>query len=294
MAQIALETGSAQAGSTTLEPQQLVALYLKAADQGYAEAQTALGQIYDNGLGVEHDSEKALKWYTQAADQGEAEAMHWLAANYLNGDNAPQSMQKAIGAYAKAAELYGKAAEANFPLSQLNLGMMYLTGQGVESNEERAFALIQKAASQGLPAAQTQLASMYEVGQVRSRAGLCAGLHASVSLVLQSCCCRRPGSSTLRPESGATLVGLIRLLTQLLGIRSARVLVMSASSGRRFCQVLQIAAPSMGCGTTRQFHPVADSETPLFHRGSRPDTPSSEAPSLVNAAPLWVIRHRHR
>ena len=42
------------------------------ADQGNVSAQTALGFMYEDGLGVTQDYAEAVKWFRKAADQGEA------------------------------------------------------------------------------------------------------------------------------------------------------------------------------------------------------------------------------
>ena len=47
--------------------------YRKAADQGYAKAQSNLGVMYDNGEGVPENDAEAVKWYRKAADQGYAD-----------------------------------------------------------------------------------------------------------------------------------------------------------------------------------------------------------------------------
>ena len=56
--------------------------YLKAAEQGDAEAQFSLGWSYENGYGVEKSYTKAVKWYSKAAEQELAksftEAVEWL------------------------------------------------------------------------------------------------------------------------------------------------------------------------------------------------------------------------
>jgi TPR repeat protein len=41
--------------------------YRKAAEQGYARGQAALGSMYSNGTGVKQDDEEATKWYKMAA-----------------------------------------------------------------------------------------------------------------------------------------------------------------------------------------------------------------------------------
>lgn len=46
--------------------------YRKAADQGDAFAQTGIGCLYHDGLGVPQDYAEAMRWYRKAADQGNA------------------------------------------------------------------------------------------------------------------------------------------------------------------------------------------------------------------------------
>ena len=48
----------------------------KAADQGDANAQRELGNIYLCGEGVPKDYVEAVKWYRKAADQGDAMAQN--------------------------------------------------------------------------------------------------------------------------------------------------------------------------------------------------------------------------
>ena len=48
------------------------------ADQGNSVAQSCLGALYYNGLGVEQSYEKAAKYYRLAADQGEVYSQYNL------------------------------------------------------------------------------------------------------------------------------------------------------------------------------------------------------------------------
>ncbi len=57
--------------------------FRKAAEQGDAAAQRALGVCYDNGYGVEQSDSEAIKWYQKAADQGDASALEALALKKL-------------------------------------------------------------------------------------------------------------------------------------------------------------------------------------------------------------------
>ncbi len=61
--------------------------YRKAAEQGDADAQYMLGNMYRDGVGVESDSDLAVDWYCRAAAQGHAEAKQALTLH-----SAPKSV----------------------------------------------------------------------------------------------------------------------------------------------------------------------------------------------------------
>ncbi|MCZ8501185.1 tetratricopeptide repeat protein [Vibrio lentus] len=55
--------------------------YHKAAEQGYARAQTNLAVLYENGKGVPQDEKQAAHWYRKAAEQGYGRAqrnLRWM------------------------------------------------------------------------------------------------------------------------------------------------------------------------------------------------------------------------
>ena len=53
-----------------------LALCIKPARMGYANAQNSLGLCYANGWGVPQDFEQAATWYRKAAAQGHSDAIH--------------------------------------------------------------------------------------------------------------------------------------------------------------------------------------------------------------------------
>ena len=63
--------------------------FRKAAEQGNAYAQTAIGQMYRDGEGVEQDYAKAMDWFRKAAEQGYADAEAQLEE--LSRDLQPQN-----------------------------------------------------------------------------------------------------------------------------------------------------------------------------------------------------------
>jgi tetratricopeptide (TPR) repeat protein len=77
--------------------------YLKAANQGDAEAENSIGFIYDNGLGVKQDYTAALSWYRKAADHGLAKAQYNVGTDYDSGLGVPRDSKQARSWMEKAA-----------------------------------------------------------------------------------------------------------------------------------------------------------------------------------------------
>jgi TPR repeat protein len=75
-------------GGVNQDYRQAAIWYRKAADQGYADAQFMLGNLYVKGLGVEIDYDQARVWYQKASEQGNKDAK---AA--LEGPPAPLTLE---------------------------------------------------------------------------------------------------------------------------------------------------------------------------------------------------------
>ena len=74
------------------------------ADQGNANAQFAIGIMYENGRGVPQNYGQAAIWYGKAADQGLADAQANLGWAYANGWGVPRDYAQAVVWYRKAAD----------------------------------------------------------------------------------------------------------------------------------------------------------------------------------------------
>ena len=129
--------------------------YRKAAEQGFVPAQTALAGFYYKGRGVPTDHAEALKWYRKAAEGGNAQAQFNLGIGYDKGDGVPQD-------YTEMAKWYRKAAEQGYAAAQHNLGCCYDEGVGVPKNHEEAMKWCRKAADQDYAPAQARLRAMGE------------------------------------------------------------------------------------------------------------------------------------
>jgi TPR repeat protein len=120
------------------------------AEQGDADAQFNLGQLYVRGDGVPQNNETAMKWYTLAAEQGNAVAQNNLGGMYRNGQGVPQNDKTAV-------KWYTLAAEQGNAVAQFNLGLMYDNGRGVTQDDKTAMKWYTLAAEQGVADAQKKV-----------------------------------------------------------------------------------------------------------------------------------------
>jgi hypothetical protein len=93
--------------------------FKKSANQGLAEAQLALGWLYENGQGVSLDMLEASRWYRRAAKQGLSEAQYNLALLYHHGRGGVMHSEDL------AEKWYLLAAEQGHACAQYNLGALY-------------------------------------------------------------------------------------------------------------------------------------------------------------------------
>lgn len=106
--------------------------HLKAAEQGYIDAQFSVGLMYGGGIGVEQNYIKSVEWLSKAAEHAHFEALYYLAMHYEFGEGVEQNPTKAI-------ELYQRAAAQNHHQSQGILGLHYRDGFGVERDLAQAY-----------------------------------------------------------------------------------------------------------------------------------------------------------
>lgn len=119
-----------------------VAEFKPLAEQGMAEAQVNLGNLYMKGLGVPLDYVEARHWYEQAARQGNATAESKLGILHYYGLGTQIDMSE-------AARWFGKAAEQGEASAQAVLGALFASGNGVDKDNARAYFWYTLAAEQG-------------------------------------------------------------------------------------------------------------------------------------------------
>ena len=77
-------------------------VWLPAAQQGDVNAMNYVGEIYEQGLGVQPDYALAVEWFTKAAEKGSSTAMINLGGLYESGKGVSQDMTQAMNWYRKA------------------------------------------------------------------------------------------------------------------------------------------------------------------------------------------------
>lgn len=136
---------------------------IKLAEQGNAEAQYKVGEMYETGKGAEKNMEHAREWYDRAAKQGHKKAEYKLLyiEISLNGLNDFSKSQ--------LTNLRTEASNNN-PDAQYFLGKMYAGGVGVPKSLEDALTWLNKATFNGVPEAEHEaIAVEEELVRIRER-----------------------------------------------------------------------------------------------------------------------------
>ena len=132
--------------------------FLKAAEEGSAEAMVSIGTAYYKGEIVARDYAKALEWFNKAVEADSAKAMGWFGRMYHRGEGVEQD-------YAKAIQWFRKAEEKGSSEATVALGAIYYKGGGgIEKNYTKALDYFNKGAEAGLPKAMVWLGNMYSKG----------------------------------------------------------------------------------------------------------------------------------
>ncbi len=119
--------------------------FLMAAEEGNSSAINNLGVCYENGWGVEPDPLKALDYYQEALDKGFGKAKK-------NIDRISSNPLVSLLPKAQAGDLEAIT----------RLGRCYISGDGVEENNQEAIKWLKLAADEKHPEAQYLLGSLYE------------------------------------------------------------------------------------------------------------------------------------
>ncbi len=151
------------------------------------QAEYLLGALYEHALGVDKDKEKALLWYLRAANHGYAPAQTAAATLYLAEDDVMTDYAEAyrlltLAVQKEDADGNDGSRSVDFPdpaecfdederwmvvqegYAEYLLGWLHRSGLGVAIDHEKAISWIEKAAKKGWRAAVFELAQRSEYG----------------------------------------------------------------------------------------------------------------------------------
>jgi TPR repeat protein len=109
--------------------------FKSAADNGNSEGKFTAGECYYLGKGTTVDVSKALELLQEAAAMHEPRAMDLLGTHFRRAKD-----------YQKARAYFEEATQLGFIRSTVNLGVLYLQGEGVTQNYQTAVNLFKKGA----------------------------------------------------------------------------------------------------------------------------------------------------
>lgn len=124
--------------------------YKKAAERGHPDAQYNLASFYLGGKYIQSSYDTIIYWLTKSAEQGHALAQYRLGVCYEYGENAPYGDKEDKGIdYEKAFYWYHKAAKQNHAAAESKVGYFYLEGYHVKKNLEDALKWLRRAKARG-------------------------------------------------------------------------------------------------------------------------------------------------
>jgi len=123
------------------------------ADQGSADAQYDVGEMFEKGSGVATDIKKAFAWFEKAASQGHVKAQFKVAYMYYKGQGVDANINKAY-------QLMEKPANDGNVRAQFYLAQMLANGDGVKTDHDEAFTWYSRSSLGGYKPADDALADL--------------------------------------------------------------------------------------------------------------------------------------
>jgi TPR repeat protein len=131
---------------------------LPRAQLGDPAAQTLIGELLSQGLGVKRDTKGAAFWYGKAAEGGDAAAQFKYSLLLMEGGAVPRDK-------AKADEYMRKAAEGGNASAEFNWGQILIADNPGDKGLKLALPFYEKSAEQGIADAQYAVAQIYSTLQ---------------------------------------------------------------------------------------------------------------------------------
>ncbi len=162
LGKLLLAGGEGPSGELAADPERARGLLIEALDGGERRAASVLGRIYDRGLGVAADPEKAITYYQQVAADDTTAARR--LAKLLEEVGAPQ--QRVAAAMDTAITRLEADADNGKTRALIHLADIYTRSKAVDRDPARAIRYLERVAATGDLSVYVRLATLYgETGQ---------------------------------------------------------------------------------------------------------------------------------
>lgn len=141
-------------------------VWLPAAEEGDAEAQNMVGEIFEQGLGTEPNYQVAALWYERAAKQGHKGAQFNLGTLYETGKGVPKDKRAALNWYRQA---WGITDDSLVYRSDAQQALI-AQAEDYAEQQEQAVAAARASATAAAVAAAEEAARQERARQTRARA----------------------------------------------------------------------------------------------------------------------------
>lgn len=137
----------------------------KAGAEGDAISLYYLGNMYNEGLSVDKDEDKAKLYYKRAAELGHADSQMLTGVFLIIDGIAQRNREYQQEMFRRAVEWLEKATKQGNMEAAFWLGDMLRKGLGAEKDEKRGISLLRASSDSGNPNAQAMLGALYWKGQ---------------------------------------------------------------------------------------------------------------------------------
>ncbi|MEO8504554.1 MAG: tetratricopeptide repeat protein [Acidobacteriota bacterium] len=133
---------------TEVDYAQALHWYQAADAQGIAASANSIGALYLQGHGITEDAKAAVTWFRKAAEAGDGPGAFNLAMRYLVGDGVAADAAEARRWLERSAATPGADATTRTVVAaaELQLGLLYESGTGVEKDAVKALHYFESAA----------------------------------------------------------------------------------------------------------------------------------------------------
>jgi TPR repeat protein len=142
-------------GRAGAAPNIIIRHLTRAAEAGWAQAMTSLGEYYLRGEGAAKDIAKGVAWLEKAGTYADVDAYKLLARHYRGEFGSPPDLPKAADALSRAIALPGHSTSVIVSLARL-----HASGIQGQPDIKSALALYRQAADRGDPSGLTELAKL--------------------------------------------------------------------------------------------------------------------------------------